>query len=542
MDGPTVADPQIRRGFSSAPLLSYSLEMTAAQRSASFWYSQVPRLGSEEEFAVLRALLARTAYQETEITAKLNVESMAQFATSPTRQRSIDTPLDALIALFFDCGLVDESAVSRVLSAGEVAALNALNLLVRNPAFPGQVYASAAILPTYGYLTVCDRGEFAPDGSRSPLPEDVVYPAHLDSTRRFVQGLPPGPCDAMLDIGTGTGIAALLASGQARHVWASDITARAVGFAEFNRRLAGVANITVVEGDMYAPVEGLTFDRITTHPPYVPARKTEFVYRDAGEDGEQILRRAVEGLPRMLRPGGRFYSLQAATDRQDELFEDRVRKWLGPDAGEFDVIVAAHTIRTPAEFLADSCRASADLEHARMVVEMWAPLKVRFLVYAALAIERHATARRAFTLRVQTGKHFDGALLDWLMGWRRRLADPGESESLLESCPVAGPEAEMHTISRLREGRFQMQEFTLRSDWPFSTSFRCERWLAQIVASCDGRRTWRELLEEARTAGHVPPGVDLKQSLDLFGLLVSAGLLELPGWLPPRAPNAEKVR
>ena len=41
-----------------------------------------------------------------------------------------------------------------------------------------------------------------------------------------------------------------------------------------------------------------------THPPYIPAKETELIFRDGGKDGEQIIRRAVEGLPRFLRPGG----------------------------------------------------------------------------------------------------------------------------------------------------------------------------------------------------------------------------------------------
>ena len=201
---------------------------------------------------------------------------------------------------------------------------------------------------------MCDRGEYAPDGTRSELPPDVVYPAILDTTRRFLQDLPDTACDAMLDIGTGTGIAALIGARSARHVWATDITARAVRFAEINRRFAGLDNMTVAEGDMYAPVEGLTFDRITMHPPYVPAKKSKFLYRDAGEDGEQIIRRAVEGLPEMLRPGGRFYSQQVATDREKETLEQRVRKWLGP--GQAGVRCAGRRSQhpPPAEFLAES--------------------------------------------------------------------------------------------------------------------------------------------------------------------------------------------
>ena len=256
-----------------------------------------------------------------------------------------------MIRLFCDCVYVREDELARVLPGEGLRALESLDLLARDPDTPGLVFATAAILLTAQNLTVCDRGN-APDGTKCTLPPDVVYPAIFENTREFVDRLPQTPCEAMLDIGTGTGIAAMRGAPYAGHVWATDISARCTLFAEFNRRLAGLENMTVVEGDMYAPVEGLTFDRIVTHPPYIPARQTELIFRDGGEDGEQIIRRAVEGLPRFLRPGGKFYALLMATDREGEDFEQRIRKWLGADEGSFDVILVSDWLHTPAELLA----------------------------------------------------------------------------------------------------------------------------------------------------------------------------------------------
>ena len=56
----------------------------------------------------------------------------------------------------------------------------------------------------------------------------------------------------------------------------------------------------------------------------------------------------VEGLPRFLRPGGTFYALLMATDRENEEFEQRIRKWLGADEGSFDVVLVSDWLRTPA--------------------------------------------------------------------------------------------------------------------------------------------------------------------------------------------------
>ena len=51
----------------------------------------------------------------------------------------------------------------------------------------------------------------------------------------------------------------------------------------------------------------------------------------AGKTGSRSSGRVVEGLPRYLRPGGKFYALLMATDREGEEFEQRIRKWLGAD-------------------------------------------------------------------------------------------------------------------------------------------------------------------------------------------------------------------
>lgn len=68
---------------------------------------------------------------------------------------------------------------------------------------------------------------------------------------------------------------------------------------------------------------------IVAHPPYIPDGANKLLFRDGGEDGEQIFRRIVQGLPQYLKPGGRFYCVTTATDRENESLQDRVRGWLG---------------------------------------------------------------------------------------------------------------------------------------------------------------------------------------------------------------------
>jgi len=339
----------------------------------------------------------------------------------------------------------------------------------------------------------------------------------------------------MLDVGTGTWIAAMLGAHNAQHVWATDITERSAHFAEFNRRLAGIENMTAVAGDMYAPVAGLTFDPITIHPPYVPSRQSKMVYRDAGEDGEQILRRAVEGLPQVLRPGGRYYSVQMATDRDGETFEQRVRKWLGDYADEFDVAVAAISIKPPADHFAESIvQNRMGAEEAHDMVELLKSFNVKFLVYGALLIERHASPRKPLSGRIQTGDGFAERHLDWELRWQQRIIEPDVTDWLAACHAEPAPDLTVESKGKIKDGRLAWNEFHIRTQSPFSSSFRCEEWVAHLIAECDGS-TWKENYERARYRGLISEKVGLREFSGLLTLLVTLGILRLKEFPVPAA-------
>jgi SAM-dependent methyltransferase len=511
--------------------------MTPAQSVPYPWHQKLPRLGSEEEFAALRALLEVCGYSYDGICRQVKVDDLTKYRSAPANEligKTLDQPVEALIRLFFDCVYVREDELARLLPAGGLGTLEAFGLLARDPDAPGLQFATAAILPIGQDLTVCDRGN-APDGTRCTLPPDAVYPAIFQNTREFVDRLPQTPCEAMLDIGTGTGIAAMRGARHATHVWATDISARCTLFSEFNRRLTGLENMTVVEGDMYAPVEGLTFDRIVTHPPYVPAKQTGLIFRDGGEDGEQIIRRVVEGLPRFLRPGGTFYALLLATDREGEEFEQRIRKWLGADEAWFDVVLVSDWLNTPAELLAQKpvkpgSEMAEDRRHRQAI---WETTKTRYIFYGWILIRRHQGGRPAATGRQQAGKDTTGRQIEWLLEWESAVRAPDGIAMLLASRPEISPFCELHIVHRVREGRFAGEEFTLQAPKPFDSTMQCQGWLAQIVSECDGVKSWREHFAWARQAGIAAAGDTAEDFAEVLRTLVSAGILRLPDWPVP---------
>lgn len=80
----------------------------------------------------------------------------------------------------------------------------------------------------------------------------------------------------VLDVGCGyysIGFAAakLAASG---HVTMLDVNSRAVALAKENAKLNGIQNVTILESDLFAAVQGKTFDVVLTNPPIRAGKET----------------------------------------------------------------------------------------------------------------------------------------------------------------------------------------------------------------------------------------------------------------------------
>jgi hypothetical protein len=131
-----------------------------------------------------------------------------------------------------------------------------------------------------------------------------------------------------LDLCTGSGIQALLASAHTGHVLAVDINPRAAQCARFNALATGVTNLEVLAGDLFEAVKGERFDLITANPPFVPSPVDAVQFRDGGRSGEDIQRRIVAGLPQYLAPNGMAQIVTELGERDGEPLVRRLREWL----------------------------------------------------------------------------------------------------------------------------------------------------------------------------------------------------------------------
>jgi methylase of polypeptide subunit release factors len=482
------------------------------------------RLGTDAEFSELRSALAAAGYTEAAVCSRLGLDRISKFQFDRKRTFT-DEPADAialLVRLLVEGGPVRRGAAP-MLPLDELAALGVVAPLSSDST---SVAGTVMLYPAHDLYIVSDRVSPV-EGEPGPPPEDIVYPAIIPNTDLFLDLCRPGPCDSFLDLCSGTGIGALVAArAGARHAYAFDITERSTHFAEFNCRINGITNVTSARGDVYEPAGELTFDRIVAHPPYVPVYRPQLIFDSGGQDGEQITRRIVEGLPRYLRPGGRFHALMMGSDR-DQPFEHRLREWLGSEEREFDVAFVNRRTLAPREYAAEAViKRKGPVEDITAWRAMFDGLHVQALVYGFVTIQRRDCLRPVFTVRRQSGPRSGSAEHAWLVDWET-VASANEPEQLLSARLRASPEARLRLEHRIAEGAWIPEVYHLETEYPFSMEMRAQAWTAHLLTCADGSLTSAKLLEKLKADGALHPDTPAAEFARMLAVLVSGGFLQV---------------
>jgi SAM-dependent methyltransferase len=486
---------------------------------------QIDSLGRSGKLDELREFLRSAGYSEEFLRARFHLERAEQFELDRGKRAPLPEPAsaaDILTALYLAGEFASLAEAERLMGRDGVGLLSGMGLLEIDPG-GGRCHGTVALYPLEDLHIASDRWS-NPGDAPFEAPSDTVYPAFIPNTRLFLEHVPLGECGSFLDLCAGTGIAAILAARQgAREAWAGDIAERCTRFAEFNGRLNGVANFHPVTSDLYGSLG--SFDRIVAHPPYVPALQPKWIFFSGGEDGEEITRRIVEGLPAHLNDRGVFLALTMGSDRSDAPFERRIREWLGERGGEFDIALIVRKALEPVDFAARKREESAAWK------ELFARLGVESLVYGFVIIQRRTGAGQAFTVRRQASPGRRRAPWEWLLAWEG--AD--KEGPILERPLHRGGDAEFQVRHRLEGSAWTPQRYTLRTEWPFSMECDAHPWMANLIALCDGRATGRDLLRVLVENEVLPRGIAEEEFARAAAGLVSGGFIEVEGFRPPRA-------
>ncbi|MET9434079.1 methyltransferase [Streptomyces sp. NPDC006551] len=281
--------------------------------------------------ARLREALLAADFTADGLLELLGAPAYAALARSETvpalRATRGDSPLEALVRLFLLQGAVPAERAAAALPLEEALA----DGWVRES--EGEVRATVDVRPYGGpegqdWFIVSDLGcAVGGAGGIGRKDEGVVLGVGGASTT--LAGITVRtPVSSALDLGTGSGIQALHAAQHATLVTATDLNPRALDFTRLTLALSGAREAELLQGSLFEPVDGDTYDLIVSNPPFVISPGARLTYRDGGMGGDDLCRTLVQEAGERLNDGGYAQFLANWQHVEGEEWQDRLRSWV----------------------------------------------------------------------------------------------------------------------------------------------------------------------------------------------------------------------
>lgn len=266
------------------------------------------------------------------------IKAFLKYGINPYIRTPLELPIHALrisqmksfesfFRLFFLGDSLCTSAVLRFMSSDAIKHLNDLKILSISGT---SVLSNILLLPYQKYIFASDfmlryNQDEVVRQEHTALP--LVYPPGTDSVL-LAHSLISRINAKVLDIGTGCGFLAILASKSSQQVVGVDINRRAIQFAQFNGRLNQIKNIKFKSGDLFQPVKGEKFDLILSNPAYEIATPGGALYRDGGSKGVMMLKKMLSQLSKFLESEGICQVVCRVAEYSHHTVETLVAQWL----------------------------------------------------------------------------------------------------------------------------------------------------------------------------------------------------------------------
>lgn len=338
-----------------------------------------------------------------------------------------------------------------------------------------------------------------------------------------------------LDLGAGCGFQAFLALRHSERVVAVDRNPRATEFAEFNARLNGFANLECREGDLFGPVEGMTFDLIVSNPPFVISPETRYIYRDSGMAGDEVCRRIVREAPAFLNEGGFCQILCNWAEYADQDWRERLRGWC-EDTG-CDVWVMRNQSRDTATYAANWLRHTERLETENLPerFEEWLAYYERSGIESVgggvITLRRRNGVRNWF--RADDGfETMLGPCGDQVMtGFAARdfLEGVTDDAALLRTAPRLCPDVRLVKQLKPLQGEWIAEAHQIHLSRGLANKGGIDPFVERFLICCDGTRSLESLMGEMAVSLSVEPDLIRTAVCDMARRMVERGVLLPPG-------------
>ncbi len=349
---------------------------------------------------------------------------------------------------------------------------------------------------------------------------------------------PRAPVRSMLDVGTGSGILALLGAEHSEGVTGVDVNPRALEFARFNAELNDIRNLELLEGSWFEPVAGRRFDLIVINPPYVVSPDRALTYRDSGLVGTTLLERLITEAAAHLAPDGLALMLCSWPHGSDDDWAAAPTA-AAADTG-CDALIISHSTDDPLDYAASWNTPPVSFGQPGEVrdtiarwVEHYREIGAEAISYGAVILRRRTTGVPwVQTLRAGSppGDRAAEHLTRLLAG--HDVAERLDDGALLAT-PFSLPEGiDVSQRFQRRDRRFLARPAMIRLDGGLGPSAAVDPDVLDVLFACDGERTLSEVVERAAVRRETNLGAARETATAAVRELLTLGLLEVSAHHP----------
>ncbi len=438
----------------------------------------------------LREALARSNYNTGGVMVALGGDAESSPGDAPVQARRLGSDDQAVLVRLFLLGLdVDADRARTALAPARLEDLERGRLIEVDGG--GRVRCPIRISPFEGLLLAHD-----PEVVEDPAPDIVTG---LNSAARTLASLTPRrPAGRALDVGTGSGVQALLAAKHSGHVVATDVNPRALAFTELGAALSGFDHVECREGSFFDPVEGERFDLVVSNPPYVISPDAQLVYRDGGLERDEVSRIAVSGAAAHLAEGGLAMVLANWVHQAWEPWDQPLRDWL--EGSGCEALLLHHLSEDGLEYAAKwNTRHRRDPETHAQVLDRWTgyyrDAGIGTLATGGVALRRRGGGDpRITTAEMATGPAGKGGEHVLRMLDAAALLAEGSADSLLATPLALVPGHRLHRERRHTGEGYGPETVRMVLDDSAGLSSEFGPAVAAILVGLDGTRTPGDLV------------------------------------------------
>ncbi len=392
--------------------------------------------------------------------------------------------------------------------------------------------ANAAVMIHDGLLVLRD---FELNLAGKPLSHDHVLGVGF-VTRMLANLTVRRPVARALDVGTGQGYQAMLASRHADAIIGTDVNERALGFAAMNARLNGITNIEFRKGSFYEPVAGeAPFDLIVSNPPFVISPPHGVTFAGGALEGDGLVQAIIEGAPAHLAEGGYAIVLLNWHHTGEQDWAARPKSWV--EGKGCDAWLVRCRTDTPESYagswLKEIGSHPGQVQGAAM--NEWLAYYERIgaaaISMGAMLLRKRQRANfwRAETISLDRFKGSAAAQVERIFANEVLLLATPDRARLLDLPLALTPDHELEQRVKLGvRPELSFIKAMIRQTQGFEMPLGLDAVSCHFLGACSGKVPVRTIIAELARKLGTPEAQFAAQSVALIELLLKHGYLEMP--------------